>query len=137
MTAHGITLSQSSILLWDGDKMPSGITLEGYSLLPSVYADSLIFETQLSRECSKLADSYLNQIYYRDSLLEESAKLIDLQSGVIESQNQIIEDWPKEVRANAEICSQQKVKLKQKIRRLWRVVFIESGVIVVLVVILI
>ncbi len=100
--------------------------------LPSVLFDSLTFEVVQGRECSKLADSYLNQIYYRDSLLEEGAKLIELQAGVIESQNAIINDWPKEVRANAQIYEAEKKRLKNKIRKARRLAFFEGGLLILI-----
>jgi len=113
-----------------------GIAYSQNYILPSVLFDSLAFEVTQGRACSSALSGLRQETLWLDSVRTNQDEMLSLQADVIEAQNKIIGDWPKEVRANAEICEAEKERLKVKIRRLWRVVVTEAGSMAVIVIVL-
>jgi len=93
-------------------------------------------EAKMSRSCVVVLSGLTRENSWLDSVRMAQDEEISLYQDIIESQNQILYDFPKEIKANAEICQEQKQKLKIKIRKLWRVVVTEAGVIVILIILL-
>jgi len=106
-----------------------------YSIKTHVF-DTMVFEIIKGRKCNDVYNSMVIENQWLDSLRQTLDEQVYLQQSIIEDQNAIILDWPKEVRANAEICQAEKERLKVKIRRLWRVVVTEAGIIAVIVIVL-
>lgn len=113
-----------------------GVTHGQNFTLPSLAADSAYYEVTKGRKCEKITDGLTRENSWLDSVRMAQDEEISLYQDIIESQNLILYDYPKEIKAKVEICQAEKERLKVKIRRLWRVVVTEAGVIVILIILL-
>lgn len=86
---------------------------------PSEYFDSLLYETRKGRECTKLVMSIEQEYNWIDSIRQKQDEEISIYLDVIESQNKIIVDYPKELKAKEQAWDAEKSKLKAKNHRLF------------------
>lgn len=149
MTVSGIAQSQNSTPLFEGNKVickECGATL-GYrtlngwveysighyhTVVPTIYFDSMVFETRNGRSCEKAMNGLTVEYKWLDSLRTTLDEEVSVYQIIVESQNTIIADFPKEINALAEQHQAEKNRFKNKLRRVWRIVVLEGGIIIVL-----
>lgn len=109
------------------------ISFSAFAQIPTWVQDSLIFETRKGRSCEKVRLAQLSEIHLLDSALLIHVKQAELYESVIANQNAIIESFPKEIKILQAEHQKQIGHFKAKLRRVWKVVFLEGGIIVILV----
>lgn len=106
------------------------------STLPSVYIDSLIFETHQNRFCQDIASGYLKDIENLEAQLNVHGQMVKLLEDKNTAQGLIIYNMPKEIKLMQEQHNQEKKKFKRKIRKLWAVIAGEGAIIAAIVLLL-
>lgn len=117
------------------DSIP--LTIKDFYLIDRLYADSLIYEVKKGRKCEKTRIVYLEEMAsLRDDIvnLEKSVKLLNSQKHMVYEFSKTWKAQVDELKNRIEI---EKDKLKERIKKLWKVIYIQGGVITVIVVIII
>lgn len=102
------------------------------STLPSVIVDSLIFEVLQGRACTAVTKAQSAQISALETELQASGQIVVLQESKINSLDAILATWPQQLKAQGEIHRIEKQRLKKRLNRLWRVVILETGAIILI-----
>ncbi len=124
-------LSLLTLLIAFGSASSQGI------FLPSAIVDSIIWKLDRGRTCDSLAASQELEINALNGLALTQGRRIILTNTKITQLEQIIQALQERANSQQDVSQAKIEKLKTRIRKFWRVVVIESGVIVVLVVLLI
>ena len=105
--------------------------------LPSDIFDRMVFEVRKSRICDTLQRSQQIEINAITAQLTTQGRIISLKDSHIASLEAIVASQANELKQTGTLYGLEKERFKAKLKRLWRVVVIESGVIVVILVVLI
>ncbi len=105
--------------------------------LPTVIVDSMIFEVRKGRACDTVLRKQENEIQKLGAELVANGTLIVLQKKEVSQLEALLKNCEKLGALATQEFTIQKERLKDKIKKLIRVVILEGGVIVVLVILLI
>lgn len=112
--------------------MQGGIAFSQVYTLPSVLFDSLVFETRKGRSCDSL------QVLNENIIKEQGQQLLNYGDLVRLNESKIVtlEGLVKNYETGESLLKQEnKIRekwLKEKIKRLWKVIVLEGGVILVI-----
>ena len=105
--------------------------------LPSDIFDRMVFEVRKGRVCDTLQRAQQIEINAITAQLTTQGKIISLKDTEVDQLKAFIGSQSNELLAVKDLYGLEKARLKNKLKRLWRVVVIESGAIVVILVVLI
>jgi hypothetical protein len=112
-------------------------TCEGQGFpVPEKVFDAMVFEVRKGRVCDSLQREQAIQIADLNNLVSGHSRAIQLKDGENEALLFVISRWEREYELAKEIHDIDRKAFKSKIKQLFRVVFIEGAVIVVLLVLM-
>jgi hypothetical protein len=94
--------------------------------LPIAIVDSLIFETRKGRACDTALNFALQTIQAKNSLIDGQGKIIELRAKEIGLLKELDANWSARLTNQAELSSIERQKLRNKVRKLGRIIFGES-----------